>query len=99
MKLNWRRLFIGQREKSPELLLPGRTGEREGQPQFPDSAGDRERGKFRPSTLPRGTTVAVVRDDGQSVTADTDVLLAAIHDQLHDIAATLKAIRADLEED
>lgn len=33
-------------------------------PDFPGSAGDREKGKFRPSAIPRRTTVAVVGDDG-----------------------------------
>lgn len=31
---------------------------------FPSSAGDRERGKFRPGRIPLTTTVAVSDDDG-----------------------------------
>lgn len=38
-------------------------------PDMPGSGGDRERGKFRPSVYPRLTTVAVVGDDGESLTA------------------------------
>ena len=34
---------------------------------FPGSAGDRERGKFRPSATPRRTVVAVTGDDGRPV--------------------------------
>lgn len=31
---------------------------------FPESPGDREKGKFRPSDTPRLTQIAVVNDDG-----------------------------------
>ena len=34
---------------------------------FPGSAGDRERGKFRPSATPRKTLVAISGDDGRAV--------------------------------
>ena len=34
---------------------------------FPSSAGDRERGKFRPGSIALTTTVAVVNDDGSSI--------------------------------
>ena len=34
---------------------------------FPSSAGDRERGKFRPSATPLLTTIAVVNDDGTPI--------------------------------
>lgn len=44
-------------------------------PDFPDSAGDRERGKFRPSEIARRTVVAVSGDDGRPVTRSTDDLL------------------------
>lgn len=43
------------------------TTVREGLPDFPGSAGDRELGKFRPSAEPRLTTVAVVNDDGTPI--------------------------------
>lgn len=47
-------------------------------PDFPGSAGDRERGKFRPSATPRLTQVAVTGDDGQPVAKTTDQLLAEL---------------------
>lgn len=34
---------------------------------FPQPAGERERGKFRPARIPRLTTVAVVNDDGSPI--------------------------------
>lgn len=96
MKLNWRRLFLGQRDGSPELSAPttGPAG-----PHFPESAGDRERGKFRPSKYPRGTMVAVCDDDGAPIGARTEEVLSDISATLKDISATLSAIRADLESD
>ena len=36
-------------------------------PDFPDGAGGREQGKFRPSGTPRLTTLAVVDDDGKRI--------------------------------
>ena len=45
-------------------------------PDFPGSAGDRERGKFRPSATPRLTQIAVVGDDGRPVALTTEQLLA-----------------------
>ena len=47
-------------------------------PDFPGSAGDRERGRFRPSRTPRLTSVAVVGDDGRPVVSSTDALLAEV---------------------
>lgn len=38
-----------------------------GAPDFPGSAGDRERGKFRPGEVPGTTTIAVVNDDGTRI--------------------------------
>ena len=49
-----------------------------GGPDFPGSAGDREKGKFRPSGTPRLTTVAVAGDDGRPVTMTTDQVLGEI---------------------
>ena len=49
-----------------------------GGPDFPGSAGDRERGKFRPSRTPRLTQVAVSGDDGRPVALTTDQLLGEI---------------------
>lgn len=47
-------------------------------PDFPGSAGDRERGKFRPSSIPRRTAVAVVGDDGRPLALTSEQLLAEI---------------------
>ena len=47
-------------------------------PDFPGSSGDRERGKFRPSTTPRLTLVAVTGDDGRAVTLTTNQILLEI---------------------
>ena len=42
---------------------------------FPESAGDRERGKHRPSAFPRLTQVAICDDNGDPVgSAQTQVL-------------------------
>lgn len=46
-------------------------------PDWPSSAGDRERGKFRPSRHPRLTTVAVTMED-EEVTKDTNELLEEV---------------------
>ena len=47
-------------------------------PDFPGSSGDRERGKFRPSAIPRLTQVAVSGDDGRPVPLTTEQLLAEL---------------------
>ena len=60
MALDWQKL-IGLR--GPDRG-PGSTGLG---PDWPESAGDREKGKFRPSQYPRLTQVAVVDDDGNPV--------------------------------
>ena len=60
MALNWKKL-IGL--AGPDLT-PGTTGLG---PDFPESAGDREKGKFRESAYARLTAVAVVDDDGNSI--------------------------------
>ena len=39
----------------------------QGTPDFPQSSGDRERGKFRPSVTPGLTQVAVVNEDGTQI--------------------------------
>jgi hypothetical protein len=49
-----------------------------GGPDFPGPAGDRERGKFRPSGTPRLTSVAVAADDGRPVARTTDQILEDI---------------------
>lgn len=38
-------------------------------PDFPESAGDREKGKFRESAYPRLTQIAVTNDDGTPIGA------------------------------
>ena len=60
-------------------------------PEFPESPGDRERGKFRPSFWRRLTQVAVSNDDGGRVTERTDALLA-------EVLAELKGLRIAFEE-
>ena len=55
-------------------------------PDFPSSAGDRERGKFRPSMYPRLTTVAISDDEGNPISMTSEDLLA-------EILLELKAIR------
>ena len=47
-------------------------------PDFPGSAGDRERGKFRPSSIPRLTQVAVTGDDGLPVVRTAEHILEEI---------------------
>ena len=51
-------------------------------PEFPESPGDRERGKFRRSFWRRLTQVAVSNDDGGRVTEKTDALLEAVRAEL-----------------
>ena len=47
-------------------------------PDFPGSAGDREKGKFRPSAIPRRTAVAVVGDDGKPIARTSETLLEEV---------------------
>ena len=61
-------------EQFPESLVQS-TGSG---PDFPGSSGDREKGKFRPSSTPRRTQVAVTGDDGRPITRNTDQLLEDI---------------------
>ena len=88
--MNWRRL-IGL-ETAPNSTGLG--------PDFPGSAGDRERAKFRESTLPRLTTVAVSGDDGGPVTASADVLLAELVYEMRLLrhALVLQGMAADIDE-
>lgn len=62
MALDWQQL-IGLRGPAGKGE-PGSTGLG---PDFPESAGDREKGKFRPSNYPRLTRVAISNDDGTDV--------------------------------
>lgn len=62
MAFDWKKL-IG-------VYGPDKTGGSTGLgPDFPESAGDRERAKFRESAFPRLTTVAVSSDTGEDVGA------------------------------
>ena len=76
---NWRSLIgLGGPDNTP-----GSTGLG---PDFPESAGGREQGKFRPAQYPRLTTVAVSNDDGSTI-AD------ASNAQLSDILTELRMLR------
>ena len=61
----------------PSAPFPESLHEREfgAGPDFPDSSGGREQGKFRPSVTPKLTTVAVVGDDGMPLARSTEQLL------------------------
>ena len=59
-------------EELRESLGPGAG------PDFPGSSGDREKGKFRPSAIPRRTTVAVVGDDGLPIVRPVGELLSEL---------------------
>lgn len=50
----------------------------DGSSDFPGSAGSREQGKFRPSSEPKLTAVAVVSDEGTPLVKTTDALLAEL---------------------
>lgn len=83
MAIDWKQL-IG-------LNGPDKTGGSTGLgPDFPESAGDRERGKFRPSNYPRLTAVAVSNDDGSAIGA---VGLSSTEETLLE----LKAIRIGIQ--
>ena len=60
----------------PYEFPQSRTASTGAGPDFPGSAGDRERGKFRPSALPRHDQVAVSDDYGRPVVKTTNELLA-----------------------
>ena len=51
-------------------------------PDFPGDAGDREKGKFRPSRTPRLTQLAVVDDDGNPIGS---VLIPSFEELLDEI--------------
>ncbi len=89
--MNWRRL-VG---------LDGPLADSTGLgPDFPGSAGDRERAKFRESTHPRLTTVAVSGDDGEPVAATADQLLEELiyEVRLMRHALVLGGMAADIDE-
>ena len=69
---DWQRLIGLRKDVFPGSATDhGSTGMG---PDFPDSAGDRERGKFRPGQFPRLTTVAVSNDDGSPILAGGELL-------------------------
>ena len=61
----------------------------DGSPDFPGSAGDRERSKFRPSGTPKLTQVAVTNDDGT-------VIGHAMVESNEEVAFWLRAMYAGL---
>ena len=54
------------------------------------SEGDLRKGSYRRSVWPRLATQAVVNDDGTSLSATTDVLLASLLISMNDTLATLQ---------
>lgn len=91
MNLNWRRL-VG---------LDGPIADSTGLgPDFPGSAGDRERAKFRESSHPRLTTVAVAGDDGEPISRSTNAILEELlyETRLLRHALVLGGLAADIDE-
>ncbi len=68
-------------------------------PDFPGSAGDRERGKFRPSAHARLTTVAVSDDEGEPIGRSTNDILVELVFELRLLrhALVLQGIAADID--
>lgn len=64
----------------------------DGSPDFPGSAGGREQGKFRPSRIPKLTTLAVVNDDGSPIVPEANEV--SIFD---DMLMELRAIRIGIQ--
>ena len=69
-------------------------------PDYPGSAGDRERGKFRPSSYPRLTQVAVADDEGQPVNRTVESLLEELVFEVRLLrhALVLQGMAADIED-
>ena len=67
-------------------------------PDFPESAGDREKAKFRPSEFPRLVTVAVVNDDGTPVGTALVPDFSELADEIRRLryALQLNGLAADL---
>lgn len=61
-------------------------------PEFPESPGDRERGKFRPSKWRRLTQVAASNDDGSPIAERTEQLLEEVNDKLTELLAIKEPI-------
>jgi len=91
MKFNWRKVVGLQAQDATSTALG---------PDFPGSAGDRERGKFRPSDWPRLTTVAVSDDGGQPVGTGSDRLLEELIREVRLLrhALVLQGLAADMDE-
>ena len=90
---DWRKL-IGL--DGPDRDTQGRTGLG---PDYPETAGDRERGKFRPSNYPRLVQLAVCNDDQSKVTGaledKLDELIREI--RLLRLALTMQGVAADID--
>jgi len=69
-------------------------------PDFPSSAGDRERGKFRPSATPRQTLVAVSDDEGQPIGRSTEQILEELVYEVRLLrhALVLQGLAADIDD-
>lgn len=91
MAFDWRTVIGFPRRESDSTGLG---------PDFPGSAGDRERGKFRPSAYPRLTQVAVASDDGQPIGASSDQLLQELLYEVRLLrhALVLQGLAADIGE-
>ena len=96
MKVDWRKL-IGFREKSPELLSPGQSGQ--GNTRFPSSAGDREKGKFRESAFPGLSIVALSNDDGTPITSKVETMLGGMDGNLVAIREFLAPLKGPYSND
>ena len=91
MAFNWRQV-VGFPPKYEDSTGLG--------PDFPGSAGDRERGKFRPSIFPRLTTVAISTDEGEPIGKSQSQLLEELVFEMRLLrhALVLQGMAADLEE-
>ena len=69
-------------------------------PDFPSSAGDRERGKFRASATSRLTQVAVTDDSGEPLGKSTDQILEELVYEVRLLrhALVLQGLAADIDE-
>ena len=95
MAVNWKKI-IGLERHYP-LGDMGSTGLG---PDFPDSAGMRELGKFRESQYARLTAVAVVGDDGEPIGTATTATLDDLIEEIRLLrkALMLQGTAADLDD-
>lgn len=91
MALDWRKVLGFWRGSTDSTGLG---------PDFPGSAGDRERGKFRPSKSPRLTKIAVCDDEGEPIGTSTDQLLdeLVLEVRLLRQSLVLGGLAADIDE-